>query len=44
MSLFFNYTLNGVASGMIYALLALALVLDLPGHPDHQFRTRARRG
>ena len=27
MSLFFNYTLNGIANGMIYALLALALVL-----------------
>jgi branched-chain amino acid transport system permease protein len=27
MSLFFNYTLNGIASGMVYALLALALVL-----------------
>ena len=27
MSLFFNYTLNGVANGMIYAALALALVL-----------------
>jgi branched-chain amino acid transport system permease protein len=26
-SLFFNYTLNGIANGMIYALLALALVL-----------------
>jgi branched-chain amino acid transport system permease protein len=27
MSLFFNYTLNGISSGMVYALLALALVL-----------------
>jgi branched-chain amino acid transport system permease protein len=27
MSLFFNYTLNGIANGMIYAALALALVL-----------------
>jgi branched-chain amino acid transport system permease protein len=27
MSLFFNYTLNGISNGMIYALLALALVL-----------------
>ncbi len=27
MTLFFDYTLNGVASGMIYAVLALALVL-----------------
>jgi branched-chain amino acid transport system permease protein len=26
-SLFFNYSLNGIANGMIYALLALALVL-----------------
>ena len=27
MSLFLDYTLNGVANGMIYAALALALVL-----------------
>jgi branched-chain amino acid transport system permease protein len=27
MSLFFDYTLNGISNGMIYALLALALVL-----------------
>ena len=27
MSLFFDYTLNGIANGMIYAALALALVL-----------------
>ena len=27
MSLFLDYTLNGIANGMIYATLALALVL-----------------